>query len=293
MKKRFSIITAFLLILLTAVPSFAALQDMSASVMRWSGNYSADGSPGLSRATTGITYKVLAKGSNTAETLYAFADRKLTAKTNPVTTTVFATDGEVRFKVDPTDATTDRYVDLIVTDTQGGFSTFIKNFDKYTHTIVIDERPNIEHHGLIWFTDSTTNEVNTGVNFLAYTAIRNVLVEVVTTEAAGTLDVGLRTYDSDGLRDGVSLATAGYIADTGFITAGTSFDYYPVSTYGTLLATKITGTSTGTAASYVPTGGVTPKTHIVLTDGSGVLVYTGNSAASGAGYIHTWFTRLR
>jgi hypothetical protein len=74
MKKRFlTNVTALLLVLLMAVPAFAALQDMSAAVHRWSGGYNSDGSPGLSLATTGITYQVLATGSNTKETLYAFA----------------------------------------------------------------------------------------------------------------------------------------------------------------------------------------------------------------------------
>jgi len=292
MKKRFSILTAFLLILLVAAPSFAAIQDMSASVMRWSGNYNADGSPGLSRATTGITYQVLAKGSDTAETLYAFGSKSLASKTNPITTTVFATDGEIRFRIDPTDSTTDRYVDLIVTDTVGGYSTFVKNFDRFTHTVVIDERPNIEHHGLIWWTDSTTNEKSTGINFLADTMISDVRVETVTTTVSGTLDVGLQTYDSDGLRNDISTATAGYTADTGFITSGTSVDYYPVTTYGALLATAITGTG-ASSANHLSSGGLTRKPVIITTDASGILVYTGNSAASGAGYLHYWFTRMR
>ena len=114
MKKRFTILFAALLVLVMAFPASAAIQDMSASVYRWSGNYNADGSPGLTKATTGITYRVLAKGSDTAETIYAYDDRGLTAKTNPITTTVFATDKEIKFRVDPTDSTTDRYVDLIV-----------------------------------------------------------------------------------------------------------------------------------------------------------------------------------
>jgi len=290
MKKRFSILTAFLLILLTAIPAFAAWQDMSAAVHRWSGGYNSDGSPGLLRATTGITYQVLAKGSDTAETLYAFASKGLTAKTNPVTTTVFATDGEIRFRVDPTDSTDDRYVDLIVTDTVGGYSVVVKNFDKYTHTIVIDERPNIAHHGLIWYSASTTDEKSTGVTFVADTFIHDVRTEVVTTSTGGTIDVGLASNDSDGYLNDRSAATAGYTADTGVVTGGSTIDYTAATTYGALLYTAITGSD-----AVATNGGRSYLGHVITTAAaSNVLAYTASTTTnSGAGYIHYFFTRMR
>jgi hypothetical protein len=204
----------------------------------------------------------------------------------------------VAFRVDPTDTTYDRYVDLIVTDTNGAFTAFVEDFDKYTHTIVIDERPNVEHHGMIWYSGTTTGEVSTGVTFLADTFIHDVRLEVVTGVTGGTLSVGLLSSgtggDADGFLKSRVATTAGYIADTGVITAGTSLDYVAASTYGALLYTAITGTTTATVATYVPTGGRSYLGHIVTGSNTGVLTYSGpSSGGSGAGYIHYYFTRMR
>jgi hypothetical protein len=288
MKKRFTFLAACLALLLFAVPAFAAYQDMHATVYRWSGNYNSDGSPGLSKATTGITYLVLSASSDTKETLYAFGSRGLTTKANAVTTTVFATDKEIKFRVDPTE-TNDTYVDLIVTDTAGGYSTVVKNFDKYTHTIVIDERPNILHHGIIPYAASTS-EVSTGITFVADTMVHDVRTEVVVTTTAGTIDVGLQSNDADGYIKGRSIATAGYTADTGVITAGSTLDYTAASTYGALLYTAITGSDAVASG-----GGRSYLGHVITTAAvSNVLSYTCNTTTnSGTGFIHYWFTRMR
>lgn len=121
--KRFKLFTLILaaFALLAAVPAQAALQDMWAYVYKWDGKMSSDGKPVLTRLTSGVTFKVLAQNSDTAETLYYY--KGSTALTNPVTTTNFAANtvcnDQVRFRVDPTDTTYDRYVDLIVVDTNG------------------------------------------------------------------------------------------------------------------------------------------------------------------------------
>jgi len=295
--KRFKLFTLALAaaFFLFAVPAQAVLQDMQASVYKWEGGMGSDGKAVLTKIDSGITFKVLAVNSDTAETLYY--PGKTTALTNPVTTTSFASTSicnkRVAFRVDPTDASTDRYVDVIVTDTNGGYSVFVENFDKYQHTIVIDERPNIVHQGTIWFGYSTTAELSTGVSFLADTFVQDVRVEVVGTCSACTLDVGLLSSgtagDADGFRDGVLLTTAGFVKDTGFITAGASVDYYPVSTYGVLLYTALTGTGT-----TVPDGGGrTFMGHVVTGSNTGVITYTGSSTTSGDGYIHYLFNRIR
>jgi hypothetical protein len=194
MRKFKTLALAFALIaVFIAAPAQAALQDMWAAVYKWEGGMNSDGSAKLTKISSGITYKVLAINTATAETLYYYGGS--TALTNPVTTTNFAAttvgNALVRFRVDPTDATSDRYVDLIVTDTAGGYTAFVENFDKYTHSIVIDERPNIVHQGTIWFGASTTSEVNTGIAFAPYTMVQDVRVEVVTAASGATVDVGL------------------------------------------------------------------------------------------------------
>jgi hypothetical protein len=242
--------------------------------------------------TSGITYKVLATGANTSESLLANAGTHTTgaSKTNPVTSTVFGTDGgRIEFWCDPTDSTTDLYVDLIVVDTAGGYTAFVHNFSPYMHSIVIDERPNIVHHGVIWFATTSATNFATGITFAPYTEIENVVVQVVTTDSGHTISVG--TSDTAaGFRTGVSMTSAGFIADTAVITNGSNIDYVPATTYGTLLATAITGSD-----AVATVGGITRKTYFVTTVGTDDdLEYTGGASAStGAGYIHFWFVRLR
>ena len=293
--KRFKLITlalaAFCLII--AAPAQAALQDMWANVYTWDGKMNVDGKPVLTRLTSGVTFKVLAVDSDTAETLYYYGGS--TSLTNPVTTTSFASDtickDRVAFRVDPTDATSDRYVDLIVVNTDGGYSTFVENFDKYQHTIVLDQRPNVVHQGTIWFGASSTSEIDTGIDFHADVFVQDVRVEVVTVASAISIDVGILSSgtggDADGFRANVLLTTAGYVADTAFITDGTNIDFVPASTYGVLLVTAITGSDVTASA-----GG--KSIHGYLIDGTSTssLTYTMNST-TGAGYLHYWFNRIR
>ena len=293
--KRFKLFTLILaaFALLAAVPAQATLQDMWAYVYKWDGKMSSDGKPVLTRLTSGVTFKVLAQNSDTAETLYYY--KGSTALTNPVTTTNFAANtvcnDQVRFRVDPTDSTYDRYVDLIVVDTNGGYTAFVEDFDEYTHTIVIDERPNVMHHGIIWFAATTTDETDTGIDFLADTMIHDVRVEVVTTASAKTLDVGLLSTetsgDADGFRDAVLLTTAGYVADTGVVTAGTTIDWTAASTYGALLYKSIAGSDAVASG-----GGRSYLGHIVTSGKAASLTYS-QSSTTGDGYIHFFFTRLR
>jgi hypothetical protein len=286
-----------LLAVFIAAPVHAALQDMWADVYTWDGKQSADGKPVLTRKTTNITYKVLAVGTTTAETLYYYNTPAMTSLTNPVTATIFATDSighdRIQFRVDPTDATDDRYVDLLVVDLVGGFTAFVDNFDKYQHVIVIDERYGIGHHGSIWFGNSSIAVQNTGINFIAGSFIQDVRVEVVTAGSGLSLDVGILAAatggDTDGFRANVLLTTTGWVADTGVITAGTTIDWTEATTYGALLYTAITGSDAVEAG-----GGRSYLGHIITTETSaGNLVYGMSTTDTTGGFIHYWFTRGR
>lgn len=288
-------ILALLLVFAFAVPAHAELQDMWASVYKNTGKLKADGTYELTKVTTGVTYKVLAVDSDTAETLYAYGAPLLTSKTNPITTTVFATDGKIAFRVDPTDSTNDRYVDLIVTLSTGE-TEFVENFDRYSHSVVIDTKPNVLRHGIVFYNASTTDETSTGVTFAADTMIHDVRTEPVTTQSGVTIDVGLLSSGTGGDANGFiaarSLATAGYTADTGVITAGSTDSYTAASTYGALLYKAITGTGNLTGGTQ---GGRSYLGHVVTGSNTGVLTYTvsSNDGAAYGGYIHYWFTRLR
>ncbi len=293
--KRFKLFTLALALmaLFIAAPAQAALQDMWANVYTWDGKMNTDGKPVLTRLTTGVTFKVLAVGTATAETLYY--PNGSTSLTNPVTTTNFASDtvckDRVAFRVDPTDATNDRYVDLIVVNTAGGYTAFVEDFDKYQHTIIIDQRPNVVHQGTVWFGASSTSEQNTGIAFHYPVAIHDVQVEVVTAASAISVDVGILSSgtggDADGFRANVLLTSTGYVYDTAFITDGTTADFVPASTYGVLLAKAVTGSDAS-----ISQGGITRRPYFIDGTSTSTLTYTMDST-SGAGYIHYWFNRLR
>lgn len=313
-KKLLTFVMALALIFAFTLPAQAASKNMWAYVYTWDGGYNADGTIKLTRQTSGITFKVLQADSNTAETLTVYDSS--TSLTNPVTTSNYESatvcNDRVAFRVDP-GHTDDEYVDLIVTDTDGMFSIFYENFDQYTHTIVIDARPGKAHIGIIWYTATTTNAVDTGIDFRTGTLINDCRVEVVTVCPGGTIDVGFGLsaesgYDVDGLRDGVATDVLGIPTDTGIVTSGTSIEYYPDSTYGDLLYTIIAGAGTVTGELYwsetsheyhhaYDTGGrsflghwvsaVNPTQAVSLT-------YTRSSSTSvGAGYIYIEHMRLR
>lgn len=250
--KRFLVFLMVLMALVWSAPSEAAFSDMWANVYRWSGGYNGDGSPTVVKASTGITYRVHAAGADTKETLYAYNDNTLTSKTNPVSTTVFGTDGgRIAFRVDPTDATDDRYVDLIVVDAVGGYTTVVKNFDKYTHSVIIDERPNVQHHGILLFDGTTNSSVESAV-LSKHTFITAMIPEVLSAITSMGYSVGISGASSL-FRYG-SMATVGYPSHAANlpnmqVTGAGSAWYFTTSTTS-LYVTKHNTLPAGTYSSY-------------------------------------------
>lgn len=272
MKKRFwSVIFTLILSFGMVTPVMAESQDMWATVYKWEGGIAgADGRLTLTKVTSGITFQVLAVDSNTEETITVYG--KSTSLTNPVDYTNFASTSVcnkmVAFRVDPTDATNDRYVDLIVVDLNGGYTAFVENFDKYTHTIIIDERPNVQHHGCIWWKGTTDNTAqNTGIVFDQFSTLHRLTLEVVTVLNGGTISIGT-AVTANGFISRELLTTAGFIQTTGAST-------------GSLLGS-------GTAYQWYQHG-------VTFTTGASYLYYTSASSAPNlhAGYIHFYFTRTR
>jgi hypothetical protein len=285
MKKGFTILFALIALIAFSLPVYATNYDYTAQVFKKGAT--SRGGIDLTPITSNVTFKVLTINSDTAATITRFGDNAGTSVTNPVTTTNFASptvcNAKVQFR------TTASTVDLIVVDTNGGFSAFVEDFSPNTHSIVIDETPGIMHHGVIWFGTSNNVVTDTEVNFLPDTEISDVIVEVVTADPGMTLNVGTNDTAA-GFCNGTSMTSTGYIADTGVITDGTNIDYVAASKLGSLIATTIDGTDTAATV-----GGVTRKKHVVTTAGTDDdLQYTGSSSSdTAAGYIHYWFERLR
>lgn len=259
--KRYLSYLIFALLILAFACSPALAYDYWANVYKIT---NATTQRSTSPITTGITFKVLTAGTNTAATLTKYNDRQETAVTNPVTAANFASatvcNGRVQFR------NTAATVDLIVVDTAGGYTAVIKGFSPYDHEIIIDERPNIPHHGVIWFSGTTTDAVSTGVIFDRYTTISKVGVEVLTTSSGQTVNIGL-SEDSTGYINKELLTNAGFITTSGastgaYLGPGVAYQWYNQG------HTLTSGTST---------------------------LYYGVSTSTGtpAGNIHYWFTRVR
>jgi len=290
MKKQFWLISLILMLLVIfTLPAFA-YNDFYAQVVKR--DNTTFGNVGLTPITSGITYQVLDAGTNTISTLTKFADNTYTSVTNPVSTTVFAAstggNGNIKFR------NANTTVDIIVTDTNGGYTAVVKGFSLSQHTIVIDETPNMPHHGIIWFAPSTA-ETNTGVSFVPDTFVSDVRVQVITTDSAKTIAVGLLSTQPNGSATGfitgLLMTTAGYVADTAVSTKGTNGQYYPASTYGAFLYTCTTGTD---SANVDLVGGKTWTGYTVTGSNATTITYTGSGGTTtAAGYIHYWFTRLK
>jgi hypothetical protein len=243
------------------------------------------GNMDTTRITSGITFKVLDVGTDTGSTLTQIGST--TSLTNPVTTTNFESATVCNDRV--TFRSTASTCDLIVTNVVGGYSAVIEDFSPSMHKIVLDQTKGIMHHGIIWASSNSAVATDTGIDFAPDTFVHDVRVEVVTVDAGETIDVGSGSTAA-GYRSAVSVATAGYVADTAVVTNGTSQDYTAASTYGTLLVTAITGID-----STDRVGGKSYLGHIITdaaTDAD--LYYTESSSGDAfAGYIHYWFTRMR
>ena len=304
-KKLFTIfvLLAFLVGSVFSLSAYAANKDMWAYVYRWKGGIDGDGTLKLERIRESIQFRVLQRNSDSQETLLEYLTT--TSMSNPVDRDRYSSraymkaDDVLSFRADPTESG-DRYVDLIVTDSSGGFTRFYEDFDESTHTIVIDERPNVTHWGTTWFGGSThwnttldTLRVDTDVDFLYDTLIEDVRVEVLVASSGDTIHVGLGGGTSgrqdDGLRKNVLLTTPGYPTDTGKVSEGGTCTYWPASTYGTLLYESVVGTG----VSINEFGGRDYLGWIVTAASANGLTYSLGTPVVGEGYLHYKFIRIR
>ncbi len=285
MKRILTFITIMLVAfaLVIPAPAQAEFRDFWARVYTWDGTTNLDGKPNVTRLSSGVTYKVLATGSDTAETLYYYDNQANTSLTNPVTTSDFASDSisrdQIQFRTDPTDGSDDR-VDLMVINTDGGGYVFYEDFNYIDdHTIIIDESAGRIHSGAIWFalvsSGAVATETSTGIDFRYDTVVLSVTVELVDVEAGSTMDVGL---DSGGTNGDLN----GFVAGMSTTTAG--FPDNTLSTVGDLL-------DDGSHPD--------PFGHTVLSANEQTLTYkqllgvAGTASVPAAGYIHYMYFRTR
>ena len=311
MRKLYTFIICMLLTMAFVFPAQAANKDMWAKVYSWDGKLTARGTPILTEINSGVTFVVMQRNSTaTLETLYEYDDDTMTSLANPVTGTNFADDtvcnDMVSFRVDPGE-TTDTYVDVIVVDQAGGYTAFVEDFDEYTHTIVIDERPNVRHHGVAFiYTTGSSTETDTGIDFDDICIIDKMMVEVgVAFPTNVAMEVGILSSgtngDANGFIESEGLATVGFndplrdgVDHTSYsVTSSEAYGVINAGAAGTFLAHI--GLGSGDTETLIPQGMIVPSQLLIHGTWENSLTYTfGTTACStGWGMIHYWFTRIR
>lgn len=319
-KTLIKIALAVMIIFSFVAPANAVMLDFWAKVYAWDGTMTSKGNAVLTERNTGITFAVVMNNATaTLETLYVYNNPRMISLANPVTGTDFADNAKggdmVAFKVAPSE-TNELLVDVIVVDQVGGFTAFVKDFSINDHTIVIDERANIEHHGVAFIVTTTSStETDTGIKFIKPTLISDMLIEVGLAWTSNVeINVGLLESGTNGDADGFifeeGLPTAGYNSP---FRPGVDRTSYFVSTAGEhpCFACGASEISIGT---FLGNFGMGTEVTTLTASGKGLfhreslmihgtwensLTYTFPAVAGtladrpGWGLIHFWFTRIR
>lgn len=308
--KTLTVLTVASMLVFSAIPAQAAFKDFWAKVYSWDGTINARGQMELTEITSGITYVVMQRNSvATLETLYYYGADAMTSLSNPVSGTNFtsATVGNdmVRFRVDPSE-TNDTYVDLIVVDQAGGYTAFVEDFTQYKHSIIIDERPNVRHHGVAFiYTTGSSSEIDTGIDFDDVSLIDDMRLEIGTAFDTNVgIMVGLLSSgtngDPDGFISGATLATAGFKSPWRAGVDLTSYSYSSGGEAGAIINKPTVGTFLG----YVDAGTSDTADDAGLVGREGLIIhgtwensltytFSTTAASTGWGMIHFWFTRIR
>jgi len=311
-RKLLTFVLAIALVFSVAMTAHAGFKDMWAQVYSWDGTLTADGKMELTKITSGITYAVMKADSvATLETLYYYDSDAMTSLANPVSGTNYgsATVGNdmIRFRVDPAE-TNDEAVDLIVVDQAGGYTAFVEDFDQYTHSVIIDERPNVRHHGCAFIvTTGSSTEIDTGIQFDRVSVIDAMLIEVGTAMSGGAgsaeVSFGLAGAGTDGDADGFIidevLATAGFHdpfrsgvnTSVSLVTTGEGMAIFAAGAVGPFLGYMSTGTSDTADKQGMLVR--TPKIIHGTIEQSLVYMFSTKEATDGWGLLHFWFTRIR
>lgn len=184
-----------------------------------------------------LTILVFNNGSATLASLYT--DPALSvAKTNPISSTVFAVDNRIAFYTDQTS------VDICVFS--GGFgSGWFTNVTPNVRELAVPAASDWVH--LVVGHTVQNAATDTGIDLPANFLIQDVLEEVITAVASGTISWGILAGESGGDADGFIVAqdaaTAGLFRPTTVVTTGSNTKFFAASTTrGALLCDHQAGT---------------------------------------------------
>jgi hypothetical protein len=221
-------------------------------------------------------------GTMTKSTIYA--DENKTAKTNDITRTQFATDTRIKFW------SASATHDIAISDDKGNNVKHL-SVAPTTHVLPINRSRSAKCLVFPMVFNAGGTVVDTGLDLPYGSVVTDVAVEVVTTDAGETVDIGLLASetagDEDGFCAGVSVATAGVPALHTY-TVGSNETYLSACTYGVLLASRSVGSDLATDI-----GSLAKLKHYVTGSNATSITYTPSSSDTFAGYGYVFFDVLR
>ncbi len=294
------------------VPAEARYEHYQIKVQKDLGYFGGTG--GFVDITSGIQYLVLQAGADghEANTVHAtlYTNGGAATMSNPVNNDTFDAEEQIDFWLLTAD---DASCDIIIVDNSGGFTLYMDGVTPQIHNAVINERPNVSHHGQIWFSLNTdaiwsgvsttildaghgpTGPFDTGVDLLFGSMISFVTVQmIVPCQDSGDTDLNIGMAGSaTAFRGGDPVTgTGGQETDAVHFV---DLDYIADTNYGDVLYTESSWLEFTIAKS------IAIPVPYVLTVSDASLNYSLDSgdstknAISGAGwgFIHYFFTPMQ
>lgn len=231
---------------------------------------------------SGIYAFVYDAGTKTLSTIYS--DAAATAKTNPISRTVFATDGKIEF------FSTAESHDIFVSHSDGS-GALKSDVTPTVHTLPLDRSSLNKCMVFPIAFNSGGTEVDTGLDLPYNSRVTDVALEVVTSDSTETCAIGILSSetngDADGLMVAVSVAAVGMVQGWA-VTVGGNETYVSATNYGALMGLGKVGTDVANDCG-IPGG----AGHIVQPSNGRSISYTPSSSDTLAGYGYVYFSVMR
>lgn len=232
--------------------------------------------------STGCLVFVYDAGTKTLSTLYS--NETLTSKANPITRAQFATDAGIVFYSAASSH------DLFVAHSDGSVSR-IASVTPTMHTVKLNRDGVNKCVVFPMVFNSGGTETDTGIDLPKNVIVKDVQLEVVTTDATETVAIGLLSSETAGDADGLMVATS--VANAGFFglvatTVGSNETYISAARAGALMGLGSVGTDV--ANDFGQPGG---SGHVVTGSNAVSITYTPSSSDTFAGYGYVHFKHLR
>lgn len=225
---------------------------------------------------------VYTTGTKTLATLYS--DNRRTSLANPITRAQFGTDDGLKFYAAA------GTVDIVLAHSDGSSAKHSGVTDK-VHRLDIDRSGADKVIVFPMVFNAGGTEVDTGIDLPYGALVYDAWVEVVTTDAGETVDIGTLTGETNADPNGfvtlASTATAG-IVPSAVYTVGSNETFLASSIYGVQLATVSVGTDVATDV-----GSLAKLQHYVTGSNAKSISYTPSGSDTFAGYGYVAYKILR